>query len=274
MNRYDMNYTQQKITLMGLTLLLSQWLSSCSLARWKTVYEGTCNGVPYVLQEREEKGFSTNHIDYRVRLGNLPVADISPTTTDWGPPYSNAIFGSVPYCYTAPAIPAYQNEPDSIAQANRHSYTLLYLSPKTFSKVDYDQYCGFMKSEWPRIDSLYADNSYTRFPHLIGLVYARQDDITKIYSGSWVPYPDTQPGVSKKVFIRIQNDGRVELVDDDQWRNVSYSGLSIRVQMPGKRLFLDTTPHSGGLSMADIRRFKDDRGRSPDMDFQIVEKHP
>ena len=269
-----MNYLRQTLVLMGLMLSLSQWLSSCSFARWKTVYAGTYNGTAYVLQEREEKGFSTNHIDYRVRLGDLPAAEITPGTTDWGPPYSNDIFGASPYCYTAPTIPAYQSEPDSATQAGQHEYTLLYLSPKTFSRADYDQYCGFMKNEWPTIDSLYAEKKYTRFPHLIGLVYARQADITKQYNGAYVPYPNTEPGVSKKAFIRVQNDGRVELVDDDRWRNTSYSGLSIRVQMPGKRLFLDTIPHSGGLTMTTIRTFKDDHGRSPDMDFQIIEQHP
>lgn len=269
-----MKHVQQKILLMGLLLYLSHWLSSCSFARWKTFYEGTYKGVPYVLQSREIKGFSTNRIEDRFRLGDLPAVEITALTTDWGPPYSNDIFGTSPYCYTASTIPAYQNEPDSATEASQHIYTLLYLSPGTFSRADYEQYCGFMKSEWPKIDRLYAEKEYSHFPHLIGLVYARQDDITKRYNGSWVPYPNTEPEVSKKAFIRIQNDGRVELVDDDQWRNISYSGLSIRVQMPGKRLFLDTIPHSGGLTMADIHTFKDEQGRSPDMDFKIEEKHP
>ena len=209
-----MNYLRQTLVLMGLMLSLSQWLSSCSFARWKTVYAGTYNGTAYVLQEREEKGFSTNHIDYRVRLGDLPAAEITPGTTDWGPPYSNDIFGASPYCYTAPTIPAYQNEPDSATQAGQHKYALLYLSPKTFSRADYDQYCGFMKNEWPTIDSLYAEKNTPAFRT----------------SSGW--------------------------------------------SMPGKRLFLDTIPHSGGLTMATIRTFKNDHGRSPDMDFQIIEQHP
>lgn len=261
---------------MGLILFFSQLVSSCSFfAQWKTFYEGTYKGMSYVLQSLEEKGFSTNHIDWRVKLGELPAAEITPSTTDWGPPYSNAIFGSAPYCYTAQNIPAYRSEEDTTFQTSEHEYTMLYLSPKTFSKADYDQYCSFMKSEWPNIDSLYAEKKYSRFPHLIGLVYARQDDITKIYKGTYNPYPGLKPAKTKKAFLRIQNDGRVQLVDDDQWKNISYSGLSTRVQMPGKRLYLDTDPTSGGFSSIEtIRTFKDEQGRSPDMDFQILKKQP
>jgi hypothetical protein len=252
------------------------WLSPGSLfARWKTFHEGTYNGMPYVLQSREEKGFSTNHIDWRVKLGQLPAAEITPSTTDWGIPYSNDIFGQAPYYYVTQNVPAYQPEEDTTFQTNEHEYTMLYLSPKKFSKADYDQYCAFMKHEWSKIDSLYADTDYGRFPHIIGLVYARQDDITKIYKGTYNPYPGIKPAQLKKAFLRIQNDGRVQLVDDDQWRNISYSGLSTRVQMPGKRLYLDTDPTSGGLgSLAVVRTFKDEQGRSPDMDFQILEKQP
>ena len=271
--KFSMKIRHSQTVLMGLVLFWTQLLSSCGFAKWTTFHEGTYNGMPYALQSREEKGFSTNHIDWRVKLGQLPAAEITPATTDWGPPYSNDIFGTAPYCYTAQNIPAYQPEEDTSFQAGEHEYTMLYLSPKTFSKADYEQYCAFMKSEWPRIDSQYAGEKYSRFPHIIGLVYARQDDITKIYKGSYNPYPGIQPAKLKKVFIRIQNDGRVQLVDDDQWRNMSYSGLSTRVQMPGKRLYLDTNPTNGGLgSIAVIHTFKDGQGRSPDMDFQIIQK--
>lgn len=258
--------------------LLAQWMGGFDLlVRWKTFYEGTYNGMPYVLQEREIKGFSTNRLEQRFRLGNLSAVEITALTTDWGPPYSNDIFGMAPYCYTARNIPPYRSEEKDATNYEpfKHEYTMLYLSPKTFSKADYDQYCAFMKSEWPKIDRQYAEKEYSNFPHLIGLVYARQGDITKIYKGTYNPYPGIKPVKLKKAFIRIQNDGRVQLVDDDQWRNTSYSGLSIRVQMPGKRLYLDTNLTNGGIgSLAVLRTFKDDRGRSPDMDFQILEKHP
>ena len=268
---------QFQVILMGgvIALFFSQLVSSCGFAKWTTFHEGTYNGMPYALQSREEKGFSTNHIDWRVKLGQLPTAEITPATTDWGPPYSNDIFGSAPYCYTTQRTPAYESEEDTSFQADEHAYTMLYLSPKTFSRANYEQFCAFMKSEWANIDSLYTTEKYTRFPHLIGLVYARQDDIIKIYKGSYKPYPTTEPGLVHKAYIRIQNDGRVQLVDEDEASNIRYSGLSTRVQMPGKRLYLDTNPKNGGLgSVAVLRTFNDDRGRSPDMDFETVENQP
>ena len=270
---------QSYTILMGLiTLFFSQLLSSCGLfANWKTFHEGTYNGMPYTLQTREEKGFSTNHIDWRIKLGQLPAAEITPLTTDWGPPYSNDIFGTAPYCYTARYIPAYRTEEKDPTdyQPFTHEYTMLYLPPKKFSKLEYEQYCAFMKSEWSAIDQTYAERQYSSFPHLIGLVYAQQDDITKIYKGSYKPYPTTEPTLVHKALIRIENDGRVQLVDRDEQGNIRYSGLSTRVQMPGKRLFLDTNPTSGGLgSIQNLRTFKDAQGRSPDMDFQVSEKRP
>ncbi len=282
----QMKQSQSKTALMLFILLtivvlffVSQWLGfgNSFFVRWKTFYEGTFNGMPYVLQSREIKGFSTNRIEDRFRLGNLPTVEITAQTTDWGVPYSDDIFSMAPYCYTSQNIPAYQNEEEDPAdyQPFKSGYTMQYLSPKTFSKADYEQYCAFMKTEWPKIDREYAGKEYSRFPHIIGLVYARQDDITKIYKGTYNPYPGLKPVQVKKAFIRIQNDGRVQLVDDDQWANINYSGLSARVQMPGKRLFLDTDPKNGGIgSIAVLRTFKDAQGRSPDMDFQIAEKQP
>ena len=259
-------------------LLVRLWLGDIPFfVSWKTYNEGTFNGMPYVLQSRQIRGFSTGSNEERFRLGKLPIINIDAFTTDWGPPYSNDIFGTTPHCYTAQDIPLYRSEEKNAADYEpfEHNYTMLYLSPEEFSKDDYDRYCAFMKSEWPRIDKKYTSTEYDNFPHIIGLVYARQDDITKTYKGRFKPYPTTEPANVHRAILRIQNDGRVEMSDEDESNGIRYSGLSNRVQMPGKRLVLDTNPANGGMgSLAVLRTFKDNRGRSPDMDFQVLEKKP
>ena len=226
-----------------------------------TLEEGTFEGQAYSFKSTEYKGFSTNSFKEHIKLGRLPTVEISATTTDWGPPYSDDIYGSAPFVYTAEHRLPYSNEPDDTV---KHANTMLYLSPDRFGKSEFDQYVRFMKAEWPKIDAKYATQPYSKFPHIIGLVYGKQQDFKKVFKGQ-----KADDGATYNYTIYI--DGRIELGDATGF---IYSGLSQKVQMPGKIIYLYTFPESptSDITLEKLKTYRDDKGKSIPDYFTIVPK--
>lgn len=241
---------------MGILALLG--FSGCE--HTKPFYTGTFNGEPYELLSVETKGFSTNSIDYSLKLGELKPVKIDPLTTDWGPPYADDLYGSARRVYIPTKYTPYRNERDN---PQRHPSTMLYLSPKRFSEKDFDRYAAFLKSEWPTIDRQFSRDDYDRFPEIIGIVYGEQQDFARIFVGR---------KEGQKYTITIEPDGRIRYMPaDTDWPNDEYSGLSEKVQMPGKVIYV-ATGREAMLTPAQLQTYRDDAGKTLSDYFRLEEK--
>lgn len=241
-------------TTMGLLTLLG--LMACK--NTSSFYAGTFNDEPYELLSIETKGFSTNHIDYALALGRWERLEFTPLTTDWGPPYADDLYGNARRIYIDQRA-LYSNEPDN---ATEHKRTMLYLSPNRFSPEVFARYADFMKTEWPKIDRQFGSEPYSRFPHVIGLVYGEQPDYVRVFKGK---------KEGKPYMIKVEPDGRIRYVPDTDYPNDEYSGLSEKVQMPGKIIWI-ATGKAAGLSLEQVRTYIDASGKGLSDYFTLKEK--
>ncbi|GAB3556923.1 hypothetical protein GCM10027577_45160 [Spirosoma fluminis] len=240
---------------MNLFLLLG--LLSCD--NWKAIRAGTFKGAAYQLQSLETKGFSTNRIDYAIKLDGEKRVVIDAMTTDWGPPYADDLYGKARRVYIDKNHQAYSNEPDD---PQRHPSTMLYLSPERFTEAAFERYAELLKREWPRIDRQFSRDEADRFPQIIGLVYGNQQDFVRVFRGK-------QDG--KNYEIKVEVDGRIRYSPDQEWSNDEYSGLSEKVQMPGKRIYVATGKETG-IPLAQVLTYRDAVGKSLGDYFQLLAK--
>jgi hypothetical protein len=244
---------------MGLTLktfmALSFLMSLLGCGRKHELHRGQYQGQEFVLQSVEHQGFSTNSFDFTVQLGRLPRVTIEATTTDWGPPYTEALYAGVPWAYITEARPAYADTLDTAKPV----HTMLYLPPDEFDREEFDQYVAFFKSEWPALDRQFADGNLRGLTHIIGLVHGRQAQFTRQFLGK-------EGGEARA--ITVFPDGRV------RYGSASGSfegscGLAYFVQMPGQRIPFRAYP--GSLSLAQIQQFKDAQGKTLTDYFAVPE---
>ncbi|MCY7357260.1 MAG: hypothetical protein LH609_07265 [Rudanella sp.] len=230
---------------MGLLALLG--LTGC---RTETViYSGAFDSEPYELLSVETKGFSTNSIHYIIKSERMKSLEINAVTTDWGPPYADDLYGNALRTYLTDKPIVYRNEPDNAVQ---HPSTMLYLSPKRFGRATFELYTRFMKSEWPKIDRQFGHQEYSNFPHIIGLVYGKQDDFARTF---------TAKREGKNYSITIEPDGRIRYSVDKNGPSEEYSGLSEKVQMPGKVIYV-ATGKDAGLPLSAFQAYKDKSGKT------------
>ncbi len=249
--------------------------TAAARGRDKVIYTGEYEGKAYTVRSHTTHTWNGNRTDWRLKLRGLPEVPIiiriqkgTPVlpkgayTTDWGPPYSNEVFGSRPYTYFT--TPQYSNTPDDYSDdgtEQQHDYTVLYFSPGRFTRAEYDAYARFMKAEWRKVDSALG-STVRNFPHIIGTVYADREAIIHRFRGTYRGSPHV---------LRIDPDGYVNMGPDDP----SEAGNHMRhapVQMPGKVIRAHTIYPYGydGLKAADIAGFRNAEGRSV-RDFFRVE---
>ncbi len=216
---------------------------------FKTFKEGTHNDIEYELQSRSRSGMfaATNTVDWRIKLGNFPPVPVNAVVTDWGPPYSTDIYGKDPYQFITTGEISYSNDPFTPGSIGVH-HTMLYVSPQTLSKTQFETFSHFVMDEWPRITDSVTGNESRSFPHIIGLVYGDQSTYKQEFHGAH----DGQA-----MILRIEPDGRVRLITNDAFANDVFGQISEKVQMPGKRILLHSTAGASGLTMDELRHFKD-----------------
>ncbi|MBO0951063.1 hypothetical protein [Fibrella forsythiae] len=241
---------------MGLLSLLG--LIACDNAH--TVLKGSFKGKPYELLSIETKGFSTNRIDYALKLGSYKQVRIDALTTDWGPPYADELYGNARRVYIDKSPAPYSNQGDD---PQRHPATMLYLSPERFSKDVFEQYASLLQSEWPVIDQQFARDEYDRFPRILGLVYGEPQSFARLFTGKKEGKPHA---------IKVEPDGRVRYSPLTDWANDEYSGLSDKVQMPGKHIYVATGKLTG-LTLAQVQSYKDELGKTLS-DYFLVQETP
>lgn len=251
MNRFSRLFL---LPLMGFLTLLG--LGACERAR--VVYAGTFRGQPYQLLSIETKGFTTNRIDYALKLRGDKQVRIDALTTDWGPPYADELYGQARRVYTDPRPAPYANQRDN---PQRHPSTMLYLSPKRFSAAAFEHYAALLQSEWGAIDAQFSRSEDDRFPRIMGLVYGQPQQFARLFKGNQQGKPYT---------IKVEPDGRIRYSPVTDWANDEYSGLSEKVQMPGKRIYV-ATGKLAGLSLTQLETYKDEQGKTLSAYFNVQE---
>ncbi|MBO0929753.1 hypothetical protein [Fibrella aquatilis] len=238
--------------------MLSTLLGLFGCAKRQTIHTGTFSNETYALKAIDIQGFSTNSIEYELVLGRWKPIHIDAITTNWGAPYADDLYGDTRRVYISPTHIAYRNEPDNFVD---HQATMLYLSPSRFSSDAFAHIARFMQTEWPTIDRKFANERYSRFPHIIGLVYSESDAFRRVFKGQ---------GTDANKAITVEVDGRVRYGAVD----LSFeegSGLSDKVQMPGKIIYV-ATGKNAGLTLAQVRTYKDKAGKTLFDYFQLQEK--
>jgi hypothetical protein len=236
--------------IMALFTTIVSSLQSCTNG-WENLTEGELERKKYVVQFRSVSGYfsSTNRIEYRLRLGDLPYLPIDAQTTDWGVVYSTDIFGPDVFEYITTKDIQYTNTEEAVG-----ARSFLYLSQKNVSKQEYEEYSRFFKStEWQKADSICIRETRDSepFPHIVGLVHGDPLKYRQDFKGMYL---------GQEYILRIENDGRVRLVDGGELGEVG-TGLSPKVQMPDKVIYFSAEP--GAITIDDLKGFKNKQGQSP-----------
>ena len=228
----------------------------------KTIaYEGTYKENKVVLTSINAKAPVTNTITWRLQLGSLNPVMIDALTTDLrGRPYSDDIFGNATRYYLDDDTAEYHNDAMSRQPVTP---TMLYFSKNKYDEKSFEVYADFFRNKWREIESTVNKEHPYLTDHIIGIVHGAADDFVKEFEGTHR---------SKKMILRIDNDGRVRLISREGNRDEVYSGLSTIVQMPGKKLYWDTLLQNDGLTAAELQSFRNTKGETIETAFEIIPK--
>lgn len=257
------------------TLLLYAMLAAgCAAGKSTTLYRATYQGKSWTVKTRETRTWNGSRTDWVLKLAGHPALPINinkrwgtpvqppgPLTTDWGPPYSEEIFGTAARVFLGTA-PPYNNTPDDYRDSipRQHDYTVLYMPAGTKAR-DFEAYAGLLKSQWAAADKALTADDRQYFPHIIGLVAAPRMAAVRRFRGE-------KGGV--KYLLRVDPDGFVNLDLDDAAAEGNFMRHS-PVQMPGKVIRIRTLYNieGEGWTAAHFRTFRDANGQSPEAFFTL-----
>ena len=264
------SFTTAMVSLFStLSLLLTGCASSDEM-----VYQGQYQGQNATVKAHQTSNFNGTRTDWRIQLGDLPQLPVNitlmtanpvpvngETTTDWGPPYSDSIYGAHQRIYWGQK-PAYSSSGDDYRNSPKaqHDTTVLYAS-ENLSQQQFERYAAWMKADWARVDAALASDPDSNFPNLIGLVHGSKALFTRSFRGSC-------HGVA--YVLRTAPDGYVNFGEDDGSAEINHM-RHCKVRMPGKIIALHNIYlwKDYRATKADILRFKDDQGEHPDAYFTL-----
>jgi len=252
-------YTKHQMKLFRfLMFCMASLFTSCN--SWKVIHTGEFAGETYSVQQKEHKGFSTNHFEWRIKLGRYSPVYINAHTSDWGPPYSDDLFRERKLLYLEKESSPYSNIPLEYYN-NHHRGTLLYVPCKENNDKNCIAYFDLFENKWPELKSLFGGMQPSGFPEIIGIVSGKSDEIEHRFYGLYE---------EKKIVLVIHNDGRIAIEED---KNAFAAGIASgyypKVVMPGKKILLSKEPH--GITRNDLLQLKNRQGETPDMYFNIEE---
>lgn len=246
-----MNFLRHSIMAFSLLGLLS-----CNKSR--VAYKGNYKGKDVLIKSIERKGFSTNSISYEVHYGNLRPLLLDASTCDlYDRPYSDDLFGDAPRYYFDTAHSSYKNEIDFERDITP---TMLYLSREKFSREEFEAYADFFEHKWSEyVNETNKEWHYIR-EHYVGIVYGDKQGFTHFFYGH-------EQG--KPYFFDITPDGLIAYHAGTPATATGFqgSGLSNKVQMPGKRIFLTDT---SVFNLEKLRGYRDGNGKSMEDYFTIL----
>jgi hypothetical protein len=250
-----------KLFIIGLLTTVSAFFQRCTNG-WDSFHEGVVEGKRYVVEARSVSSYfsSSNRIEYRLQYGELPYIPVNANTTNWDVVYSTDIFGKDLFDYITTKDITYTNTDTERVGAR----TFLYLMPNDVNKQEYDAYVRFFKSsEWQNADSIVIDETKDGepFPHIVGVVHGDPAKYVQNFKGMYL---------DQEYIFRVENDGRVRLVDKGELGEIG-TGLSPKVQMPDEIIYF-LSPSSGGITAADLKKFKNELGQSPLEHFRFFTK--
>lgn len=224
-------------------------------------YESSYKETKVVLKSINAKGPVSNTITWHLQLGNLHPVMIDALTTDLrGRPYSDDIFGNATRYYLDDDTAQYHNEAMSRQPVTP---TMLYFSKDKYDEESFEAYADLFRNKWREIESTVNKEYPYIKEHIIGIVHGAADDFVKEFEGMYG---------NKKMILRIDNDGRVRLMPREGNRDEVYSGLSAVVQMPGKKLYLDSNTQNNGLTSEELYTFRNTKGETIEVVFEIIPK--
>lgn len=241
-------------------LLLSLLFLACSGTH--TAYTGEYRGQRVEVLSTERKGFSTNSITYELHYGSLPPLVFEAGTTDlYDRPYSPELFREVPHVFFDTLHTAYLNEIDFERQVTP---TMLYLSPKKFTREDFDAYADFFRHQWPACRQAINHEWTYLTERYVGIAYGERSDFTRYFFGQ-------EEG--KPYFFDVSPDGVISYHAGRPGHEMSTqgSGLSVKVQMPGQVILLND---SSFFTRARLQNYRDLHNKSLSDYFNIRSPQP
>ncbi len=186
------------------------------------VYKGVYKDKPVVVKFITKEGFIRNTYSHSVQWGNLKPIHIDWSSTDTrGIPYDNSMFDASNPTFIDKSE-KYQNE---LTYDSFKVVTMLYVGKDSMPLEDYRLYQDFFKNNWFSVQQKLLDQNNGFYTRIVGTVYGDKQEFTKLFIGIH----------DNKVFeLKITPDGEIILSRQGSTTILEYSGLSNKVQMPGK----------------------------------------
>lgn len=210
-----------------------------------TVYEGTYKNDRVVVKQTIHSGFVRNTVSHSVQIGRLRPVKIDYSSTDSrGAPYDKAMFELSKPVFIDNSF-SYENE---LVFDSPTTKTMLYLSAANFTPAEYLAYQDFFKNHWLPIQKTLLDRQNGFFTNILGVVYGDKKTFTKVFTGKL----DNQ-----NFSLTVYPDGEIVLQKADGPRSELSHGLSKKVQMPGRVIYV---MRNQDPSAPDFDTFKDSSG--------------
>ena len=238
------------------------------------LYQGSYNGETFVVRAHETRAFIGSRTDWCIKLGDLPDVPINITrrrgtpippggavSTDWGVPYSDAIFGGHELIYFGDR-PTYNNVGDDYSNEAepQHDQTLLYVS-RRLSPTQFAKLAAMMQARWGEVDMALTSNVDNNFPHILGLVHGERPLFIRTFRGECNGVPHV---------LRVDPDGYVNFGIDDEAASSNHM-RHCKVQRPDKVIELPTLYLWADYqtTKAQIATFRDVNGQSIENTFEL-----
>ncbi|WP_394999095.1 hypothetical protein [Acinetobacter sp.] len=213
----------------------------------RIVYNGVYKNQPVVVKLITKEGFIRNTYSHSVQWGGLKPIHIDWNSTDTrGVPYDNAMFDASNPLFIDKSH-NYQNE---LTYDNFDVVTMLYVGKDSMPLEEYRLYQDFLKNNWLEVQQKLLNQQNGFYTRIVGMVYGDRKDFIKVFTGVY----------ENKIFdLTIASDGEIVLSRTGNVMLLQNSGLSNKVQMPGKIVL---KKENQGNNFPNYDDFKDSKGKT------------
>jgi hypothetical protein len=223
----------------------------------KEMWVGSFQNKKIRLESVLHQSLFINYESFNLNIEGQPTLKIDAHSTDINSvPYSLDVYNGGLHTFIDTTV-KYENKQmfDDTLNAS-----MLYFDKKKFNEQEYKEYESFFKTEWQKVVAELKKTDRSIRNHIIGTVYGAKDDFVLTFSG-------LDNGVMFD--LDITADGNVHYHETVQSLGFTGTGLSPRVQMPGKILYYKPNE----LRTSDFfRNLKHKNGKKLSDYFTIIEK--